>query len=152
MISPEILRRFPILAGLEPASYKALAMAGSEVAIKGGEWLFLEGATADAFYLILDGLIDLTINIDERGERRDYISTVGQGQMVGWSALVEPNIYTLNAVAAGPARLVRLDAPAVRALMDDNPAVGYRLMRQLARAIGERLTSLRVQFVSLVKS
>jgi CRP-like cAMP-binding protein len=151
MISPEMLRRFPLFAGLDPGAYKQLAMAGSEISISAGTRLFSEDDTADALYLILDGSIDLSINIDAKGEHYDDISTVGQGQMVGWSALVEPYIYTLNATADTDASLVRLEAAAVRTLMDENPAMGYVLMKHLAKAIGERLTNLRVQFVSLAK-
>jgi CRP-like cAMP-binding protein len=152
MISPETLRRFSLFAGLDAAAYKELAMAGREVSISAGSQLFRENTIADAFYVILNGAITLSIDLDEDGTRRDEISIVREGEMVGWSALVEPYFYTLNAVAATDSTLVRLAAGPTRQLMDENPVIGYILMKRLAKAIGVRLTHLRIECVSKVKA
>jgi CRP/FNR family cyclic AMP-dependent transcriptional regulator len=150
MISPEVLRRFTLFAGLEADVFKSLAMAGEEVAVSAGEWLFREGADAEALYLVLEGTVDLKINVNEAGTEQADLSTLVAGDVTGWSALVEPYTYTLGAVATSEARLARLDGAQVRALMDEQPEVGYVLMHQVAQAIGTRLTNLRVRFVSLI--
>jgi CRP-like cAMP-binding protein len=150
MISPEMLRRFALFAGLDPEAFKEIAMLGEEMVFEPGEWLFHEGDDADELYMILKGVIDLKINIDEKGTRQADLSTLIDGDVVGWSGLVEPYVYTLGAVATSRAQVVRLDAAGLRAMMDSNPALGYRIMTRLAQALGQRLTDLRVRFVSLV--
>lgn len=151
MISPETLRRFSLFAGIDPAAFKDLAMAGDEVNLKEGDWLFKEGEDADALYLILSGEVELKINLDEKGARQADLSTLVEGDVTGWSALLEPCAYTLNAVAAADTRVVKLDAAQLRELMDRNTNVGYVLMGRLAQALADRLTNLRVQFVSLIE-
>lgn len=151
MVSPELLRRFSLFAGLDPGIYKELATASKEISLKTGEWLFMEGDDANALYLVLDGKIDLKITLDPKGQRRQHISTVAEGHMMGWSALVEPYMYTLSAVAVADCRLVSLEASAVRDMMERNPAIGYTIMKRLAQAIGARLANLRVQFASLAR-
>lgn len=150
MISPETLRRFSLFAGLDPAWFKDIAMVGEEVKLAQGEWLFHEGDDADALYLVLNGSVELKINLDVQSSRQADISTVSAGEVLGWSALVEPEVYTLGAVAASDVQLVRLDAAGLRKLMEQNCEFGFHLMRQLAKVLGQRLTNLRVQFVSLV--
>jgi CRP/FNR family transcriptional regulator, cyclic AMP receptor protein len=150
MISPETLRRFSLFAGLDPAWFKDIAMVGEEVKLAQGEWLFHEGDDADALYLVLNGSVELKINLDVQSSRQADISTVSAGEVIGWSALVEPEVYTLGAVAASDVQLVRLDAVGLRKLMEQNCEFGFHLMRQLAKVLGQRLTNLRVQFVSLV--
>ncbi len=151
MVSPELLRRFSLFASLDPSIYDELAMASKEISLKTGEWLFIEGDDADALYLVLEGKIDLKINLDQKGQRRQNISTVAGGHMMGWSALVEPYMYTLSAIAIVDCRLVSLEASAVRDMMEHNPEIGYTIMKRLAKSIGARLANLRVQFANLTK-
>jgi CRP/FNR family cyclic AMP-dependent transcriptional regulator len=152
MISPEVLRRFTLFAGLDADVFKSLAMTGEEMAVSAGEWLFKEGADAEALYLILEGTIDLKININEAGTEQADLSTLVAGDVTGWSALVEPYVYTLGAVATSETKVARLDGAQLRALMEEQPEVGYTLMHQVAQAIALRLTNLRVRFVSLIGS
>ncbi|MCC6905483.1 MAG: cyclic nucleotide-binding domain-containing protein [Anaerolineae bacterium] len=149
MVSPEILRRFTVFAGLEPAAYRDVAMLSREVSFKAGEWLFHEGDDATALYLLVNGAVGLEMNIGERGARQ-HISTLVEGELVGWSALVEPYIFTLGAQATKDSKLVAIDAASLLRLMESNTEIGYVIMTQLAKSVGDRLTNLRVQFASLI--
>ena len=149
MISPEVLRRFPFFAGVDPECFKELAMIGQEVELGRGGWLFHEGDDADAFYLILSGTVELKIPLSE-GKFADLEQLV-EGEVTGWSALVEPYVYTLSAMSSAETRLVKFDGLKLRDLLARNPEVGYHLMCHLARDISKRLTRLRIRFVSLVE-
>jgi hypothetical protein len=46
--------------------------------------------------------------------------------------------------------VARLDGAQLRALMEEQPEVGYTLMHRVAQVIATRLTNLRVRFVSLI--
>ncbi len=148
MISPETLRRYSFFAALDPATLKEIAMLSSEVAFQAGEWLFHQGDPAEAFYLILEGAVDLQLNLDEAGTRRVDMCRLVEGDVVGWSALVEPHVYTLGAVASSATRLAKLDGAAMRDLMNREPAVGYQIMQRLSRVLAQRLTNMRVRFAS----
>jgi CRP/FNR family cyclic AMP-dependent transcriptional regulator len=149
MISPETLRRYPLFVGLDEGMLKQIAMLSKEHTVKPGEWLFHEGDAADTLYLLLDGAVKLTIDMDEKGERVEDVSTLSAPTVAGWSALVEPNVYTLGGRAAQEARVATIDAVSLRDLLDSDPEAGYQLIQNLTRVIGERLVNLRVQFVSM---
>ncbi len=151
MVPPELLHRFSLFANLHPGIYQELALASKEISLRAGEWLFTEGDDANALYLVLEGKIDLKVTIDPKSQRRQDVSTVTEGHMMGWSALVEPYIYTLSAVAVADCKLVSLDASAVRNMMEQRPEIGYTIMKRLTQAIGARLATLRVQMAKLAR-
>ncbi len=150
MISPETLRRFALFAGLEPATFKDIAMISEEVQFDEGDWIFCEDDDAETLYLIQSGQVDLKIRLDEAGEKHVDVTRLGKGSVIGWSSLVEPCAYTLSAMAASAVTLVKIDAGALIEMMEADATLGYILMKQLAQALGERLTNLRVQFVSFI--
>ncbi len=150
MISPETLRRFSFFAGVDPALLKEIAMLGEEVSVQAGEWIFHQGDPAEALYIILEGTVDLKMNLDEAGTRQVDACTLVEGDIVGWSALVEPHIYTLRAAAASPTRLAKLDGAGLRNLMARDPATGYWIMQRLAQVLAKRLTNMRVRFASFI--
>jgi CRP-like cAMP-binding protein len=61
------------------------------------------------------------------------------GDALGWSALVPPHRFTLNAVASIPSELVRLPRAALLEHLATHPAIGYRVSINLAAVIAQRL-------------
>ena len=151
MISPEQLRRFSLFAGLDPGIFKDLAMISEEVRFAEGEWLFHERDEADAVYLVLSGTVDLTIDLDKEGKRHADLGTLIEGEMLGYSGVVQPYIYGLGCVASSDARLVKMDAGRLRELMAQKPEQGLVLMGQVAQVIKTRLTNLRIRFISMTE-
>jgi CRP/FNR family cyclic AMP-dependent transcriptional regulator len=150
MISLQTLYRFPLFAGLDEETLKAIAIPSEMVEASRGEWLFHEGDPADSLYIVLEGSIDLKMALNGDPHYGD-LERLNFGEVVGWSALVEPFVYTLGAVAVDDGtRLARLDAGHLRALMERDPEVGYRLMRRMAGIIRRRLAAMHTRFVSLM--
>lgn len=150
MISPEILRRFTLFAGLDAAELKEIALVSDEINLKAGAWLFKEGDAADDFYLIVSGKINLMMNMDASGDHQFEVDTLVRGDALGLSAVIEPHLYQMGAVAGDDSRLVKIDAQTMTDLLAKYPQMGYRVMTAVARIAGERLNHLRVRFVSLV--
>jgi CRP-like cAMP-binding protein len=150
MVSPQQLRRLPLFAGVDCGLLKSLAMAGEEIVVPRGEWLFHEGEKADALYIILEGRIDIRIRMGLRDIAPPNLTTLREGEILGWSALVRPFVYTMGAIANSDTRLVRMDGVRLCELMEQHPEMGFSLMRRLSQVLGERLTNLRTRFVSLI--
>lgn len=150
MISPEILRRFSMFAGLDEEDIKNLAMEAEEVRLPANQSLFTERDDADALYLIIKGEIELQLALDQERKSRTNLTTVVTGEMVGWSALVDPYIYTMSAVALTDVRLVKFDAQRLRDMLEENPRLGYAFSNRVMKALSTRLTNLRVRFASLI--
>ena len=145
MISPELLRRHTFFGGFSPAALKELAMAGSEQTLAVGERLFTEGARADHFYFLAEGEMETLLKTDEEDI---CISSIPPGDPVGWSALIEPHIYTASARATRPSKVIAFPRPTLAALLEDDHFAAT-LMRKLADLISRRLRDTQIQLLSL---
>jgi len=146
MISPELLRRYTFFAGFSNEEMKDLAMAGHEVPLKAGEVLFTEGKQAHHFYFLADGEMETLLDTDA-GEQIP-LSTLPAGEPVGWSALIEPHLYTASARATRPSRVIAFARTDLTRRLDD-PHFSSLLMHKLAVLIGRRLKDTQVQLLSL---
>lgn len=147
MLSPETLRRYPLFAGQGDEMLSKLAMLTGNHTVKADDWLFHQGQEADNLYVVLEGAIALTMEVNQQFHRMD---PQGPGELVGWSAMVSPHVYTLGAQAVKDTRTLALDAEKLRALFEEHPQAGYRFMCKLAEVIGERLNFRDTQLASMV--
>lgn len=146
MISPEVLRRYPYFASISEDSLKAMAMMAEEKAIPAGAQLFNEGDPANALSIIVKGEVHIQYVLGN-GERRT-VDTLGEGDLLMWSALVEPYKATAVGTASKETRLVRIEARKLRELCEKDPLIGYRLMTQIAKLLANRLEGARVQLAA----
>ena len=104
--------------------------------------VFTEGMRASHLYLVMDGRIALqkAIRVPHgSSSRRTTIALCQPGEVVGWSALVEPYRYTLSAVAWESTHMVRMESNMLRRALDMYPELGYRVMSTLAEVMSRRL-------------
>ncbi len=151
MISPELLRRMPLFTGLGDDMIKAFAMLGEVCAVREGTRLFHEGDKADAFYVIMEGELELMLILGPQAANKVSVTRLGPGELLGWSALLEPYVYHLGCVAVKNSKLVKFHGANTCELMAHNPAVGYKLMSRISQVIGSRLHHLRLQFISMIE-
>jgi len=151
MVSPEILRFFPLFAQQDDYMLKEIAMLSQEKTLEEGEWLFEQDDPAFWFYLVLEGGISLTLILYRNGDGAhiERMGSLCRGEILGWSSLVSPYIYTLGAQATKKSKLVEIEAAGFRELLDDNPRFGYYIMKNIAEVISERLKYKCIQLLSL---
>jgi signal transduction histidine kinase len=100
----------------------------------------VEGDSADQLFVLVDGKVALEMRIrfgPGRADRQATAEVVAPGDPCGWSALVEPYVYTMSAVCLEPCRVVAIPAPLLRDVLANCP-MGLSVMRQLARLIATR--------------
>jgi CRP-like cAMP-binding protein len=152
MVTIGLLRRFPFFGGFEPDHLKALAMLTDEVALEEGSTLFRAGQPADRFYLLMEGRVELHyIAVDPLGSepRRAYfIGEFNAGEPFGVTALLEPYAYMGDLRVATRSRVLRMDAPGLRALCELDPTFAAIMMRKAAKASMVRLIDARGQLAA----
>ena len=152
MISPELLRRYRFFGSLDDAQLRAIAMNTTEESFKRGAILFEEGKTAKALYLLLSGSVDLSFHLDQgdapKSQRELPVGEINTGEVFGVSALVEPHVLTATARAAQDGSLLKIDGPALRRLLEEDPRVGHKVMCHVAGVLAERLHATRVQLAA----
>ena len=151
MISPEVLRGYPIFASFGDAMLKQLAMLANVVQLPPETTIFREGDKADALYLILEGEIELSLSHGRPAVGQVAVTKLSKGDVFGWSSIVEPYQYHLSASTLGKGNFARFDGVTLCEAMTHNPAMGYKLMSRITQIVGGRLMDLRVQLVSLIE-
>ena len=146
MVSPEMLRRFNCFSPVREESLKALATIAREESLPAGRQVFGEGDPADTLSLIVDGEVDIRYLLGS-GESR-VVDTLIAGDILGWSALVEPYKMTGIATTCKPTRLIRIQAQPLRELCERDPLLGYRLSTQVVRLLADRLEGTRAQLAT----
>jgi CRP-like cAMP-binding protein len=147
MVSPELLRRFAFFAGFSDEDLKQLAMAGREQAVAAGEILFTEGSRADKLCFLTEGEVEV-LNRSRGSEEDIALSSLPAGELLGWSAVIEPNIYTATMRVTRPGRVIIFAGAELEKLMADDRFCSL-LMKKIARVIGLRLKDTRIQLLSL---
>ena len=137
----------PFLYGLGPGLIAAVEAASAERSYEAGELLLHEGHAADRFYLIFQGKVALEIETPERP--RLTLQTVGPGEVLGWSWLLPPHHWQLDARAVKPTRALVVDASALRREFEARPEDGYHFLLRLLPVIAERLENTRVQLLDI---
>lgn len=149
MVSPEILRRYPTFAYLDPDQLREVAMISELVEYGSGQTIFEAGEPAEYLYLLMDGCVDLHYVVapgnENHGRRRDFmVGTINPGEILGISAVIEPYMLTSAAVAVLPCKLVRVTAVELRELCARDVALSCSLQRAVSKATMERLHATRI--------
>jgi CRP-like cAMP-binding protein len=119
-----------------------LAALAEEKSFRGGDLLFREDDPADSFYMIVSGTVTLQTTVD--GEPV-AVQMVGEGEEIGWSAVVGEGKRRFTARATGPVRVLRFSGPALRTACERNAQFGFLLMKHLLHVVAERLDTTRMQ-------
>jgi hypothetical protein len=72
-----------------------------------------------------------------------------RGEIIGWSALVKPHIYTMGAIIEQQSTVIEFNGKLLAAIMDNKKDQGYILLQNLTEIISERLINRNIQLMSL---
>ncbi len=147
MISPEILRRYPYFAAANEDSLRELAMMADEVSVAAGTIMYREGDKADRLYVLADGEVDIQYTLGS-GELRT-VDTIVPGELLMWSALVEPYKSTAVVTARQDCKLYALDATKLHALRDKDHELANHLLLHLTKLLATRLEGARIQLATV---
>jgi CRP-like cAMP-binding protein len=145
----ELLRQSRFLEGVGPEDLARIASVARLQEYPGGAVLVREGQCLPHIFLVAEGNVALEICIAGQGCKR--IQTVGPGDLLGWSPILDQSPMTATARALGPTRLIAVDAAQVLGLCSNNPAFGYVLMRHTALALASRLSATRLQLLDVYR-
>lgn len=148
---PEAIRRCRLFADLDEATLKRVAVSVLEKRYLPGEVIFRHGEPAHELLVIQSGRVALQVTLPEAGmqESRKIAVDVGAADdAIGWSALVEPYVYTLTAVCLEATTALSLGGARLRWLLGADSAAGYVVMREVARVIAGRLGQTRQVLIS----
>lgn len=145
-----ILREHRLLQGLPEEHLRFMAGCARNVCYQPGEYLNREGDESTAMYLLRGGRVALEVHVPGRGVVQ--VDSLGEGDMVGWSWLVPPYRWELDARAVEPVRALVFDCPCLREKMEADPGLGYALAKRFLREMYQRLERVRMQRLDVYRA
>ena len=142
-----MLADVPFFAGLRASELELLAGCAKNVHFAQGDVLFREGDPANAFYVVRGGTVALETFAPARGGMT--IETIDAGEVIGWSWLFAPYRWHFDARALSPVRATAFDGECLRGKCEQDPALGYDLMKRFAQVLIERLQWTRLRLLDV---
>jgi CRP-like cAMP-binding protein len=124
------LKRVPLFEGLSKKELRELARATEDVAVDAGTVLCREGRLAQEFFVIVDGVAEVT----KDGKR---LATREAGDFFGEIGLITTTKRTATVTATTPVRCFILMRGDFRRVLDEHRSIERKVMQ----ALGERLLS-----------
>ena len=135
----ELLLQNPIFSDLNNEQKRLLSALADEKILSQGETLIQEGDTAEQFFIVIDGQLEIMKHSAENNE--DYqITTLNTGQVVGELALIDDQKRSATVRALVPSQLASININKLRA----SPSmlnIHTLLVKNIAQSLAERLRS-----------
>lgn len=143
----QLLGEAPALRSLAPAHRATIAGCARNRVYEPGAALLREGDPADEFFVVRRGAVAVETQVPGRGAVT--LETLGAGDLLGWSWLVPPYRSRFGARALDTARVIAIDGACLRRKCDQDPALGYALLKVVASVFVGRLEETRLRLLDL---
>jgi len=141
------ITRHPFFQGWSAAQLRVLAGCATRIEFSAGETIFRQGDVASCFYLIEEGRVAIEAGRTEGA--KILVQTLGSGDALGWSWLFPPFTWSFGARTVEPTRAIFIYGTWLRAMAEQDPAFGYKLMEYVVHLVIDRMQSIHLQLVEL---
>jgi signal transduction histidine kinase len=137
----ESLKSSEIFQGLTDEELDRLLPLCQEQSYETGAIMFCEGAQCNYVQTLRSGKVALEteLTISRSAAERATIDVLSQGSSFCWSALMEPHILTSSGRCLEKTEIIALDGEKLKALLDENPQMGYKVANNLVKVVASRL-------------
>jgi CRP-like cAMP-binding protein len=129
----DLVRQIPVLRHLDLAAQKMLCFASERVYYAAGDVIFCQGDSADAAYIVIDGLVEILVTTPAGRLRLNGVERHG---IFGEIGTLGDLPRSATAVAATPLELLRVPRDVFHRVIHDNPEAA----RSLTLVLAERLS------------
>jgi len=147
----DTLRSSEIFKGLRTEHLEKVAALCRGGSHREGKVICKEGHEAKEFYILTGGWVTLEMQVQPVPQRPAIptaVEVVEQGGSFGWSALVEPNVYTLSVRCMTNCTVLAIKGDMLHKLMARDTELGLELMKRVSQLISLRLLHTRLRLIS----
>ena len=142
-----LLAEVPAFAGMPADHIELIAGCAVNRVFEDGEYLLREREPANSFFVIREGSVALETFVPQGGAL--LIETLHEQDLVGWSWLVPPYRTQFDVRANGTTHTIAFDGACLRGKCEQDPVLGYDLLRRFAAVIVERLHATRLRLIDV---
>ena len=139
------LRAHSILRALSDDQLAVVAARAGVRRLAAGDVLFRAGDQATRFYIVRDGSIRVGVPAINGPDLE--VQQLGPGEVLGWSWLIPPYRWTFEAQAVRDSTLVEFDGESLRRACEQDPVLGYAVMKIFAELMSSRLQAARTRMM-----
>jgi CRP-like cAMP-binding protein len=77
------------------------------------------------------------------------VETLEEGDVVGWSWIVPPYVWSFHAHALQDTRAIALDGKCLRSKCEQNHDLGYEVLKRFSQLMARRLSATRFQLLDV---
>ncbi len=151
MTIKQTLRECGVFSALTDAELGKIANSVLEKEYEAGTTIHQEGDTAEELLILQEGKVAVQMTLPSSlapMSKRVTVYFVTKNEVLGWSAIVEPYIYTLTGVCLQKVKALSISGNKLRWLLQDNPAIGYKVLNGLIKVVASRLYDTMHMLVS----
>ena len=131
MVNAQFLKQFGLLEDLDDSELAKIAEIGKEHSLRKGEAIFAEGTKATHIHLLMRGKVEFAMWVRDPWNKNVTVHKAHAGEAYGWSALVPPYEHTGSTTCVEDGEEIRIKGSELLELFDQNPHMGFVVMRNL---------------------
>jgi CRP-like cAMP-binding protein len=131
----KMLEKSPLWSGLSKEELKSMVSFARERRFESGETIVQRGEKGIAFYLILDGAVEI------RSDGK-MLSKLGPGEFFGEMSLLDNQPRSADVVTVQPSRVLILTDWRFAGLISSNPKIAIKILQELVRRLRKADLSL----------
>jgi CRP-like cAMP-binding protein len=130
----------PMFDGLDTAHVDFLAAQSRAVFVPSGQVLFRKGTPSTGFYVVREGLMQLSVSNSEGLVK--VVEILRPGSAFGHAVMFVREPYPVDATALADTHLVFVPAAAVDRVLDDDPAMARIMLASMARRLQSKIQDI----------
>ena len=148
MKEKDVLSQVYLFRELAPSEMDVLISISKELRVKKDEFIFKEGATGDAFYLIVSGSVRISTIVPGVGE--EALTILREGEYFGEMALIDDAPRSASAIANDDTILLLIAKDNFRKLLAQETGIAYKLLWVFTKTLSARLRKTDEQLKSIL--
>lgn len=149
MVDVQDLKGFVMLGYLSDEMLERLIPITEILVFDKNEKVFSQGGKADRLFLVKKGKVLLEQRISDT--LTVFMGAVKPGFSFGWSAMLDGERYSSDAICAQPSTLYSFRAFEIKQLMDEDHSLGFIISQRLLYVIKKRYDVRTQQFVKTIQ-
>lgn len=132
-----IIKEIELFKGIDRGIMNEIADSCSEKNFAKGTVIFDKDEKAERLYVLIEGIVKLRI---KNGGTISY-SLTDQGDIFGWSCMVESGCYTASCECATDLKALEIKREALDKIFNLHPHVGVKILKRLAGVFSKRISN-----------
>lgn len=143
------LKETPFFKNLSQKHLDALAKVASVEYFQKGDQVIEEGGTADNFYAIASGGVNIVSTQLPNHEEPVVLQELKEHEILGWSWIIPPHQWRFDAFAVEETKALMFDGKQLKLIFLDDAHLGYELMHRFSFLLSMRLEITRLALMDL---